>query len=328
MINPRHMITEKPVNANDEDLVDGMKGVGQPIDQPTSMSYCLQRYRLAEICREITDSEPFAAAGVGQIPYEKVREIDSKMAAFLSGLPSFFSLDFNVDNLPETDPRRSNPITVQRYIMNSLSNAQRCRLHLPYLTRSSKEPKYRYSRDACLGAARMVIRTERQLQNEDLPFLLMRLRSSGILHCVCMAIIVLLMDLCLNRNLPVEDDRELRMEILGAFSVLEEAKGQTPFAERILESFYSVMKRYNIPFGSSEAGVASRTDGRDHNTQPSVPIQHLPGTLPGDDTSQAVFDPALPSFDDLLQEFDMNVDPMTLDWDTLFSELESPFISI
>jgi len=328
MINPRHMATEKPVNANDEDLVDGMKGVGQPIEQPTSMSYCLQRFRLAELCREITDSEPFAAAGVGRIPYEEIRQIDSKMTAFLSGLPSFFSLDFKADDLRETDPRRSNPITVQRYIINSLSNAARCRLHLPYLAKSSKESKYLYSRDACLAAARMVIRTERQLQNEDLPFLLMRLRSSGILHCVCMAMIVLLMDLCLNRSLRVEDDQELRMEIFGAFGVLEEAKEQTPLAGRILESFYSVMQRYNIPFGPSEAGVASQTDGRDNDNQPSVSIQHLPGTVPAIDTNQVPFDPALPSFDDLLQEFEMNVDPPILNWDTIFSELESPFISI
>lgn len=220
MINPRHMATNKPLNANDEDLVDGMEGVGQPIDQPTSMSYCLQRYRLAELCRELTDSASFSDSASGHMDYQRIREIDEKMIAFIKGLPQFLSLDFEADQLPDSDPRKSTPITVQRYIVNSLANAQRCRIHLPYLTKISKDPKYLYSRNACLEAARMVIRTERQLRTENLPFVLMRLRSAGILHCVCMAIIVLLMDLCLNKSIQ-KDDREIQMEIFSAFGVLE-----------------------------------------------------------------------------------------------------------
>lgn len=314
-------MTNKPINANDEDLVDGMERVGQPMDQPTSMSYCLQRYRLAELCRELTDSEPFPTARVRIPPYERIRDIDSKMTAFVNGLPPFFSLDYETADLPDTDPRRSVPITVQRYILNFLVHTQRCRLHLPYLTRSAKDPKYLYSKDACLEAARMVIRTERQLSTENLPFVLIRLKSSAIMHCVCMAIIVLLMDVCLSKSQYAEDDRERRMEIFNAFTVLEEAKGQSPFPEKILESFYSVLQRYKIPFVSTE-----------ENDQPNRPAllnpQMISVALPESAADGLPFDPTLPSFNDLWETFDANVDPTTLDWNTLFAELESPFISI
>lgn len=329
MINPRHMATKKPMNANDEDLVDGMEGVGQPIDQATSMSYCLQRYRLAELCRELTDSEPFPHTGCGPTNYQRILDIDAKMIEFLDNLPPFFSLNFEADHLPDSDPRRSTSITVQRYILNCLANAQRCRIHLPYLTKIAKDPKYLYSRNACLEAARMVIRTERKLRTENLPFMLMPLKSSGILHCVCMGIIVLLMDICLNRTFQTGDDREIRMEIFGAFSVLEEAKGQSPFAERILGSFYRVIQRYNIQYVPSETNPLPRPKGNTEIDQSSVPAaQDVPTTLPEQEAIFEVDDPTLPSFNDFFEEFSANVDPGTLDWDALFPGLESTFLSM
>ncbi|KAJ5980346.1 hypothetical protein N7481_007644 [Penicillium waksmanii] len=329
MINPRHMATRKPINSNDEDLVDGMEGVGQPIDQPTSMSYCLQRFRLAELCRELTDSEPFPNTGQGPTNYQRIRDIDARMIEFIDNLPPFFSLDFEVDQLPDSDPRRSTPITVQRYILNCLVNAQRCRIHLPYLTKIAKDSKYLYSRTACLEAARMVIRTERQLRTENLPFVLMRLKSSGILHCVCMGIIVLLMDVCLNRNFQTGDEREIRMEIFSAFSILEEAKGQSPFAERILGSFYRVLQRYNIQFVPPEKNPLPRPEDSAEIDQSSVPAaQNVPMILPDQEAIFEVEDPILPSFNDFFDEFSANVDPGNLDWDALFPGLESAFVSM
>lgn len=152
MINPRQMATAKPANANDEDLFDGMTDVSKPFDQPTSMSYCLHRIRLGEICREISDSIPFLEIGPGDPDYRQIKKIDKRICECAQAMPPFFSLDYKPYQLPDTDPRKSPGIVIQRYIANSLPYTQRVRLHLPYLSRASSEPMYRYSRDACLEA--------------------------------------------------------------------------------------------------------------------------------------------------------------------------------
>ncbi|KAJ5090819.1 hypothetical protein N7532_009503 [Penicillium argentinense] len=273
-IHPRQMATRKPLNMNDEDLFDGMGAVGQSIDQPTSMSYCLQRIRLGELCRELTDSEPFATMGTTTPDYQRIKDIDSKMS-------------------------------------------------------DATDPKYSYSRDACLEAARMVIRTERQLSTESLPFVLMRLKSSGILHCVCMAIIVLLMDLCLSKSARVEDDRVRRMEIFDAFGILEEAKDQSPFAERILESFYSILRRYNIPFVSADIQPTSRFKGNSKiQTALAAEPPAFPAGEPDPGSEGQIFDMAIPFFDLSWETLDTSVDLTALDWDTLFQELDPSFVTM
>ncbi|KAJ9325575.1 transcriptional regulator family: Fungal Specific TF [Paecilomyces variotii] len=324
MINPRQMATAKPANANDEDLFDGMTDVSRPLDQPTSMSYCLHRIRLGEICREISDSIPFLEIGPGDPDYRQIKKIDKRICECAQAMPPFFSLDYKPYQLPDTDPRKSPGIVIQRYIANTLLYTQRVRFHLPYLSRASSEPMYRYSRDACLEAARMVIRTEEQLSSEKFPFVLVRLKFSAVIHCVCMAIIVLLMDLCLNKSLWTEDDRERRSEIFNAFGILEEAKDQSPFAGRLLESFYSILRRNKANIDRSSETQSSNVIRQSH-AEPSTSQIALTET----DMESTSMEPNVPFFDDFWQTFDTSVDPSNLfDWDTLLSELDNPSLSI
>lgn len=329
IINPRHMATEKPLNINDKDLLDGAAGA-RPIDQPTSMSYCLQRIRLGELCRKITDSISFSEPGWVIRDYQKLREIDAQICDIANEMPRFFSLDYDASELPETDPRTAPGIIIQRYVINSLIHTQRCRLHLPYLSRAATDPDLAFSREACLQAARTAIRTERLLSKESLPFVLARLRFSGVLHCVCMAIIVLLMDVCLNKSLRPEDDQERREEIFHAFKILEEAKGQSPFAGKILKSFYAVLWRNKVTLPDTNG----KTDRMENENQLSPSESSTDSTLPtvssGDNNAEDnPLDPTLPSFDDIWQTFDSNVDPTSIfDWNSLFAELDSPFLSM
>ncbi|KAJ5923573.1 hypothetical protein N7454_008818 [Penicillium verhagenii] len=327
------MVTKKPLNINDEDLIDGMIEIeGRPMDQPTSMSYCLQRIRLGELCREITDSIPFADIGNQLFDYEKLRTIDTRICEITDGLPKFFSLDYNAGELPVTGPRKSPGIIIQRYVINSLIHTQRCRLHLPYLSRAATEPDLNFSREACLQAARTTIQTERLLSTEQIPFVLARLKFSGVLHCVCVAIIVLLMDVCLNKNLRPEQDRERRAEIFDAFQILEEAKDQSPFAEKILESFYAFLWRNKVTLPDSN-GKPSRRHNNAQSQQPPSGLSTgstLPTVLTGDEIAgNNSLDPSLPTFDEIWQTFDSNVDPTSFfDWNSLFAELDSPFLSM
>lgn len=326
IINPCHMKTEKPVNANDEDLVDGMVGVGRPITEPTSVSYSLQRIRLGEFCREIADST-FVTSETESSDYEQTKRMDAKLCAFAEGLPYFFSLNYDSSQLPEIDPRKSTGIVIQRYIINSLLHTQRCRLHLRYLSRASKDPTYAYSRRACLEAARMVLRTEHQLSTQKITFVLARWKFCGVLHCVCMAIIVLLIDLCANMSPHTDQEQWRQKEILNAFAILE---NQNPLAQKLLESFRTVLHRHNAPAPDAEGTTSF----------PGEPKQPLSPGLTGNPTmstgmmdctneiSQDLFlDPSLPSFNELWQTFDDNVDPATVDWNSLFGELDPPFLS-
>lgn len=330
MIDPRHMMTKKPINANDEDIVDGMVDVAKPLTHPTSMSYCLQRIRLGELCREMTDSAPFEMSDLGSPDYEQVKKIDHKICEFAESLPSFLSLAYNSKELPKADPRNSTGIVVQRYIINFLLHAQRCRLHLPYLSQAFKDPAYDYSRKACLEAARRVIRTERQLSLEMIPFVLSRLKFSGMLHCVCVAIIVLLIEFCGSSPQQDKGNGE-RAELLEAFAILEEAKGQSPFAGRLLESFKTVLRRHSTLGPAVEGNTTTRSSEQEHSTSPG--FFHSSTAFPemidwaGGNAENFPMDPTLPALDDLWQVFDENVDSAVVDWNTFFAELDSPILS-
>ncbi|OQD81270.1 hypothetical protein PENANT_c028G10021 [Penicillium antarcticum] len=326
-INPRHMMTNKPLNANDEDLIDGMARVGKPIEEPTSMSYCLQRIRLGEFCREITDSAPFGMFDPGTPDYKHTQRIDTKICEFAEKLPEFFSLSFVPESLPKTDHRRSTGINIQRYIFNFMINTQRCRLHLPYLSRAAKDPAYESSRKACLEAARMVIRTEQQLSREMISFVMMRLKFSGMIHCICVAIIVLLIDFCLNSS-QQENDQGRRGEILDAFRILEEAKEHLPFAKNLLESFKTVLCRRNISAPAERTTMRptsqeKSSQGLTNNYQKPTGLIDSIGSI-----GSNLMDPTMPSLDELWQAFDESVDSAAVDWNTLFDELDAPFLSM
>ncbi|KAJ5429979.1 transcriptional regulator family: Fungal Specific TF [Penicillium cf. griseofulvum] len=327
-IDPRHMMTNKPCNANDEDLVDGMVGVGKPLTHPTSMSYCLQRIRLGEFCREITDCAPFGISDPGSPDYEHTKQIDGKICEFSESLPSFFSLAYKSDELPEADPSKFPGIIIQRYILNFLLHTQRCRLHLPYLSRASKDPAYDYSRKACLEGARMVIRTERQLSLERIPLLSGRLRLSGLLHCVCVAIIVLLIDYC-GSGPPQQKDIT---EILEAFSVLETAKEESPLAGRLLETLKSALRRHSTSGSAVEETTTTQSTSQELKASPGLACSSTAPTsmvYPTDrNIDDFLMDPTLPTLDDLWQVFDDNVDSGTVDWDSFFAESDTAFLSM
>ena len=327
MISPRQMATNKPGNINDEDMFDGMVDISLPLDQPTSASYCLQRIRLGEICREISDSIPFLEIGSGDPDYEKVKKTDKIICDFIQALPSFFSLDDEPYQPSDKVPRKFPGIAIQRYMILSLIHTQRVRLHLPYFSQASSKPLYSYSQSACLEAARMVIRTEAQLASEKIFFVLTRLKFFGVFHTVCLAIIVLLMDLCLDKSARAEDDRERRSEIFKAFGIIEEARGQSPFAEKLLGSFYLILQRNKIPLPSVENRPVTRSKNISRPTRPE-PAQDSPFPTEIDMETESM-EPTVPSFDELWQTFDATVDPSTLfDWDNLLSELDYPFLSI
>ena len=233
-INTSHMAVNKPRNADDDDLLDRMGNIERPLSQPTEISYFLQRIRLAEICRKFTDRAPLVTSSPNTASYSDIMDVDVELNAFINDIPSFFRLDG--DNLVESsqhNSRRASGIATQRYMLNSLIHTQRCKLHIPYLIRSSVNPVYASSRKFCIQSACLIIQAELQLEKESLPFVHIRLKFSGLLYEVFMASIVLLLDMCLNKTAEQQEAR--RVEVAEAFRILGNARDQSPTAANFLE---------------------------------------------------------------------------------------------
>jgi hypothetical protein len=141
------------------------------------------------------------------------------------------------------------------------------------------------------------------------------------------AIVVLLIDFCLSSP-QQENDQGRRGEILDAFEILEEAKGRLPFAKKLLESFKTVLRRRNI--SAPTEGTTTRPTSQDQSS-PRLTSNFTVSTGLVDSIESidsTLMDPTMPSLDELWQAFDENVDSAAVDWNTLFSELDAPFLSM
>jgi hypothetical protein len=66
------MVVKKPLNINDEDLLDGMSQDQKPLSFPTVMSYQLQRIRIAEIMRMLIDRNELTMSHAGDLSYNVI----------------------------------------------------------------------------------------------------------------------------------------------------------------------------------------------------------------------------------------------------------------
>lgn len=269
-IHPHHMCVRQPLNADDEDLFDGMEvsQVDKPLSQPTGMSYNVQRIRLAKICLEITDSVPFTSRS---LTHEQIMDIDHKIESFINTLPEFLRAVENRSSAARTNvgvvDRFSPGIVIQRYILNSLVHAQRCKFHLQYLGQMSSaaeksSAEYAASREICLNTARSIIRFERALEHESVAFAKVRLKFSGVLYCLFMATMVLGLDLCLNKrsttktrnqdvrehghNQPETVDEERKAELVHACRILAQARKESLMAAKLLDSLFDTLKKHRV----------------------------------------------------------------------------------
>ncbi|UPL02677.1 hypothetical protein LCI18_013611 [Fusarium solani-melongenae] len=245
-IHPSQMAVHEPQNIDDEDCIDGEEIVGRPMDQPTCMSYFLERIRFAEIFRASLESAQFAALSPDTITFKLVQELEARMSRFWDDAPDF--LCFN-PGLSVMD-RNPSKITIQGYILNLFVHGQRCRVHLPYLARGQGGPTYTTSRAACVESARLIIRMEMQLEEEEHDFASTRLRMSIVLHHIFLAFLVLLLDICLDTNGPRQISRS--PEATVAWRILQDAKAQSQQASTLVEPLGRVMRKHDVLHNAEE----------------------------------------------------------------------------
>ncbi|KAF5227663.1 hypothetical protein FANTH_14707 [Fusarium anthophilum] len=298
LINPRQMNVRKPLNADDEDLVEGQE----------------LRLRLAEVLRNFTDRVPLANSSNPDVhSYDLVLEVDAAIEQFIEDLPPF--LKFNTDylqQLPATETRKRPGLIIQRHIMNVFVHGQRCKLHLPYLARGAVESTYARSRRVCLDSARMVIQTEHQLEKEATTFNSTRLRTCLVLHSVFIASIVLILDFCLGAD---ADEKERRREdLLEAWDILEAAKDISRPTARIQDLLTQVMKKHKVtlPMGKERQRPVECENLPPTPSSSTVMLSN--GTTPND---------AIASVQEL-SDMGLNMDLEGMDWENLLWGLEAP----
>lgn len=242
LANPAHMRVKKPRNINDVDLPNNFAHLDPPLSEPTEMSFFIQRVRLAEITRRIIDDNSMDALGPGRPGHDThIVAMDVELNYLLEDIPDFFHLETYDRHL---DPESSD-IFIQAYLLNSLIHTARCKLHINYLSfgPDNTSPAYTFSREACLDAARQLLRGELQLMRTRHSFVETRLHLAGILYGIFMASIVLLMDAYVTGS-PLDEIR--RAEVNEALRIVENAKGHSLAATNLHESLTNVLAKLRV----------------------------------------------------------------------------------
>lgn len=306
------MMVNIPLHIDDNGLRNANALTELPRSQPCTMSYFLERVRLAELCREVIDYIPFSTHDMEHISYARIIEIDKMFKNFLEELPSFFVLGSSrKDDIPAKD---TVGITVQRYVINSLASTRRCKLHLPFLRKHAPGSDYSYSRYACFEASKHIIRAERLLEDEDISFTSSRMQLSGTLHTIFMACTVLTVDLCFHRMAGDDDERVI--ELREACQILEHERPASAAVDRFLRSLMDVLRKHDVslPVGyrPQDALASKRGDEASNKFNEGAGKFAEDNIFPHDSV-----------FDELCRTFMGEIDFETLNWNDILTELDS-----
>lgn len=247
-IHPNHISCKLPVRCGESDitLIECDDPVSTP--QPTAMTFFLEKVRLAHLCREITDTMPLEISKLAQLPYEQIIALDGKIQEFIKTLPCFLR--------PDPESRRKSKaleelypqIPVWRFCILQTAHSRRCKLHQRFLLRQSWDPRYVYSRQACLESARAVIQVYEGMIEMYSPSTIWA-RMNMTAHYTYLAVVVLVMDLCCNKDQV--DEAEVKADVRAALRMFEDVREISPLLRRSLYSVREVLKKHNVQLADS-----------------------------------------------------------------------------
>lgn len=314
-----------PEDLTDDGLILSEDNEPTTRSRPTGVTLSVERIRLAHLCREMTDTVPLEISNLMSMPYEKIITLDKKLQDFISGVPFFYK--------PDTENRRKSKsleiiypeIPVGRYYILAEAHNRRCKLHQRFVHRQSVDPRYDYSRQACLESARAVIRSYKDLQEYSTLSTVPELMRMAV-RFTHLALVVMVMDLCFNRDKT--DEVQIKAEVKAALQMFEHARDSSPLVGRFLSSLSDILKKHKVrlayPFAMVANNVASAASAEvirvSNNAQDEYQMQYA-------GLGRDIQDPANsldPSFDEFWQmaiQYDSTMD--SLAWDNLLSVLDS-----
>jgi hypothetical protein len=252
-IQPQQMAVNQPRNITNEDLSSQGTSFRRADDEPTVMTFYLQRVKLAIICRDAVDflSNTSLSRKIDEVPYEKVIAFDANFIVLIDGLPKSVCFDADEENglCAIGDTRRQ--MIIQRLLTNLLIHTKRCRLHIPFLIRYKVDQRYTLSRQICLEAARRVFQAWSEFQtNDGHQVYTATLRLGSIFGHVLLATTILVIDFCVNRSTIV--DEEQFAEVRRAIKMAEDAKESSRIASAFWESLTDVLRKHQVHLPAGE----------------------------------------------------------------------------
>jgi hypothetical protein len=346
-IHPRQMITRKPLNINDDDLIDGVVPVEKPLSYPTDMAYFLQRCSLAESSRHIVDRASLMMARTSEPNPEDLMDVDTELQMLINNMPNFFSMsEKQLIATYNFSPLRAAAVFQQGHIARFLIHAQRCRLHLRYFTRGFTDMDYAPSKEMCLRSARQVIQCDLQSVNATPAN---RYRFCALFIGVLMGSMVLFMDFCINRNSAHRENQ--RKDVAEAFRLLEGGRKESEPAARFVDSFMQILKKHNLPPPKTASIQQSQNERPNTHQIPTPPSDGMVLDSSIASICPSPFGCPTPSsgftmdsstnmtvnwmndnvdltsyFDDLSQDFEMGVDAENVNWDNIFTDFGSAIV--
>ena len=274
-VQPQHMVVNLIQNIDDEDLASTDHIKDRPLSEPTTMSYYIQRIRLAELCREAVDLIPMSHHASLTVNYRAVIALDKRFEAFLEELPLFLRNDEESIRKSEQLIAMRPHMRTQRQALSMLTNIKRCKLHHPFLIRGILHESYSYSRNAALKSARAVLEDSRQVEanSRSIHPCDSHAFRANIVYYTFMATIILVMDLCFSRKSSVvgdnihggtdNDDEETlvtKAEVMAACRSLRQDHSTTGVGGMYLASLMDALRRFKVKLRTES--VRSVNSGR------------------------------------------------------------------
>ncbi|KAE8135966.1 hypothetical protein BDV38DRAFT_272442 [Aspergillus pseudotamarii] len=205
-INPKLMAVKYPLNIDDTDIRAGEPSpTSLPEDQPTSMSFFIQRIKLAELCRNMIDSMQNVYQRTDIPDHEQIRRIVARFNSFEASLPWFFQMgEENTDEATVLAARRPY-ILRQRHVLLFGLYSRVGRLLRPLLIRRENHPSCSDLVNLGIRCAEKLLNIRRRVEPEDLC---LYFHSHSIDQHSFGALLLLTIDIMRDSDEPRAQDRK------------------------------------------------------------------------------------------------------------------------
>ncbi|KAF5655022.1 hypothetical protein F25303_947 [Fusarium sp. NRRL 25303] len=237
LIQPNLINTNLPRHIDDDNLSNSDRKE-RPLSEPTTMSYNLQRIKVAEVVRCISDLMPHDPS---EASCELLLSLDAKLGSVLCELPNFFRTELAESEETKQIDNAYPHIPMQRHLINLLINIFRCGLHFPYLPGRVNKPLHAFSRQASLKAARAVLSTQRGMTMIDMLHSADFMKIQGTIFHMFIGALVLTTDICCN-----QDGQTQISELIEVLKKLDDVKGHSKMAAKLLDILTQLLVSYGV----------------------------------------------------------------------------------
>lgn len=164
MLQDRHTDCLPPRNIFDEEISAESTELppSRPETEMTPILYQIVKVRLMSVFDEIFDETSLVE--LHNRNYDRVAALDRRLSEAIAAIPPGLRLASPQDSLM-VHPN----VLIRQYNIELLGQKARCILHRQHMTKSFQDPKFDYSRKACLGAAMALLKYQMDILAEVQP---------------------------------------------------------------------------------------------------------------------------------------------------------------